>query len=224
MTAARSTARPLDDDLFLRDLLDVDTDDDHEVVDFLNRHGALLGGGPHLPHPAAEALLYHDERALLRKELNRIGRGDSATISIRAAALSLRVARALAWHWVYEQEGSEVADAWQQEQLYAAEGPWRAFGEYINAGLIPFKMRVDIDGVWGGSPAVDLYSGLCLQLVNAMTEALPPARCANESCGRPFIRQEGRAEYGQYRTKGVQYCSRNCARAQAQREYRRRQR
>jgi hypothetical protein len=52
---------------------------------------------------------------------------------------------------------------------------------------------------------------------------LPPLKvCANEKCGREFRWQEGRAKQGQYRTKGVRFCSLQCAAAQVQREYRRR--
>jgi hypothetical protein len=54
---------------------------------------------------------------------------------------------------------------------------------------------------------------------------LPPVKtCANEACRKEFRWQEGRSESDQYRAKGVIYCSNLCARAQYQREKRRRDR
>ena len=69
-----------------------------------------------------------------------------------------------------------------------------------------------------------LYSVCCLELYNHIVEQAQLRTCANETCGRLFVRQSGRAQQGQNRTTGVMYCTAHCAKAQAQRMYRRRKR
>lgn len=73
---------------------------------------------------------------------------------------------------------------------------------------------------WDGE--LPLFSVLCLELFNHIVEEATYKRCANETCGRYFVRQRGRSQHGQHRTRGVKYCSAECARMQASRQYRRR--
>jgi hypothetical protein len=74
-----------------------------------------------------------------------------------------------------------------------------------------------------GRPIPDVTTVLCLQLMRFVARGAPAQRCVNETCGRLFTRHRGRSQYGQTKSTAIMYCSSNCARAQAQREYRRRQ-
>jgi hypothetical protein len=117
--------------------------------------------------------------------------------------------------------------------------------DYLNSffdwGLEPFHPGISVS--WDGAADADtfrrapqietaarsknqgeLYHQCCLELYNHIVEGATYRTCANESCQRTFVRQKGRAEHGQHRTKGLKYCSASCARAQAQREFRRRRR
>lgn len=69
-----------------------------------------------------------------------------------------------------------------------------------------------------------LYEVCAFELFNhiAANEMYRP--CQNETCQRLFVRQWGRSEHGQSRREGVMYCTAACAKAQAQRQYRRRRR
>lgn len=88
----------------------------------------------------------------------------------------------------------------------------------LNAALEPFS--IGIGGLEDRYPT--LLAVTFLQLYNHLAENATIRECANENCRRAFVRQRGRAEYGQNRTTGIKYCTRECARAQAQREHRRR--
>lgn len=99
----------------------------------------------------------------------------------------------------------------------------------LNPALTPFHPRLDSTGLAEQAPGaifqlVPLYATCCLELYNHISDNTPYRNCANETCRRLFIRQIGRAEHGQHRSEGVKYCSKHCARARAQRQYRQRKR
>jgi hypothetical protein len=72
-------------------------------------------------------------------------------------------------------------------------------------------------------PSAPLFEVCAFELFNHIAESATYRSCQNESCRRLFVRQWGRSELGQSRREGVLYCTASCARAQAQRQYRRRE-
>jgi hypothetical protein len=125
-----------------------------------------------------------------------------------------------AWEWRREElrdSGIELDTQGEAVQLVLIP--------LLSDGLRPFHPRV-IQADTG--PTDDwvppLYSICCLELFNHLAEHAEHRRCALETCERTFVRQRGRAQQGQHRSHGVLYCSTHCARAQAQRSYRKRKR
>jgi hypothetical protein len=116
----------------------------------------------------------------------------------------------------HEHRPGEIAN---DDDLLALEG-WRWFAEITNPALRDFHPYVDT----GAIRTAPLYGTALLQLINDLTEQVPYLTCGNENCRRVFARQRGRSEYGGHRMRGVQYCTNYCARAQYQREKRRRDR
>jgi hypothetical protein len=123
--------------------------------------------------------------------------------------------------------GQPVHEVW--EACNDERSAWNRFTEITRPALQDFHVRVEIQA--GDQPSDDfdigrvrstLYGVAMLQLVNDLGEAVHFVKCANETCGRLFARQRGRTQYGGHRMEGVLYCSSTCARAQYQREKRRR--
>lgn len=112
--------------------------------------------------------------------------------------------------------------AWESEEHAAAVFLQRTLG----AALTEFRVRLELepwDGRTRGAPNPTTYEALALQIFNDVAAKTPYARCANTKCGRIFPRVSMAAKYRTGTFFGDKYCSRNCTRAQAARDRRRRQ-
>ncbi|WP_433080072.1 hypothetical protein ACQP1P_41945 [Dactylosporangium sp. CA-052675] len=116
--------------------------------------------------------------------------------------------------------GEEFPATLEDLQHVLIQGCEQELEEIVNSALSKFS--VGVGDLSTRQPSV--YAVSFLQMYNHICESAVVRTCANEACRRNFVRQRGRAQYGQHRTEGVKYCTRNCARAQAQRELRRRRR
>ncbi len=137
----------------------------------------------------------------------------------------VRVLRQLTRHFHAHATGAPVADAWPD--CGDNHEAWRRFSSFADAALSPFRVRVMVDvghpDFNVGEPRPGLYSIAVLQMFNDFVEQVDFRTCPAEKCGRIFLRQRGRSQFYS-RTTGVLYCSPSCANAQAQREWRRKQR
>jgi hypothetical protein len=113
----------------------------------------------------------------------------------------------------------EDAAAFLRKHLTDALVPWSP--QVVGAWVL-----VDSDtGLVVGEPPpvvrpVSLFQHACVQLFNHIQENATLRRCHNDTCGRWYVRQTGRADHGQHWTTGTKYCTKICANAQLKRESR----
>jgi hypothetical protein len=222
----RKDVNILPPELVLRELPKLDATDPDALVRFMKKYGPLTS-----PDQNGLRLLPASER----KRFAGIGitPDGSGPIPIAVVSHHVRALQAMVGHWSAHQaeDDSALVDAWPNAGLPHPGDPltaWTWWNDHMNAALASIPVRVE---VWYGSDrrvGGDLpsrttsYSAMVVQIFNDVATGTAWRRCANETCGGLFARQQGRAEAGQHRTTGVRYCTSSCAKAQVERERRRR--
>jgi hypothetical protein len=222
--------RELPDEWVLRDLADADLDDDDAVLALLNEYG-----GPSIYETRSRRLSVRPwfgidwiadgtvweelEKARLRVEYPK---------PLEDARWWLKAARAIGRTWARASRDEDIAEPWLAEGFADSVGrssvPQAGYRGYfqssLNVGLEAFTPRV-VDDIASRPLETDLYSAACAQVFNLMVEGQTARRCENEPCGRIFVHQLGRAEHRQH-WNNPRYCTKECAHAEASRQYRRR--
>ena len=145
----------------------------------------------------------------------------------------VRILRAVIADWHAYQNDNEfgidaawTSNGWPEPTLF--DTAWDRWADYMNAALAPFSAHVEIrpnelrNFAGWNRPHIAAYSAMMLQIANDVATGTAWKVCENETCQSLFACQRGRAEAGRSRTTGVMYCTKECARAQAQRQCRRR--
>jgi hypothetical protein len=244
------------DELYLRELGDLDLDDPSAILDFTNTYGRLGH-----THPARRRELTpesaHDDEAASIVE-GQIIRLLGVTVPNERTSDRIEWQDAVVSHPAVEQFGVS------EKRIILDTGPQHL--DTFRAWATAFRILTDIYGSYLGlqgdssdvvnltivltelldpfSPTLQvryesdldtefdpfenvfprLENVLALQMYRHIAAEDSYLRCENEPCGRLFVHQRGRARSGQFRGSGVKYCSKNCAKAQAQRGLRRRAR
>lgn len=204
----------LPEDFAIRELLEPDFNDPQQMVRFVERYG--------IPHPSPERWpeslrAFAEQSSLHMEDANDVG-------------TALSQLQFCGRHLVAVQGGEETAGliAWEGWESPSDSDALGVFVDNLNRHLRPVHAVVigEIELASGervihGPPRPGLVQAIAIQLFNIVVEQEVPIRtCPN--CGTHFRRQRGRALKKQHRTTGVTYCSKACARAKANRDYRKR--
>lgn len=212
-------------DFAVREVLAVDPCDDDAVMNLMRRSGLLVGDDPSRGLPPSEGLPVYGLALPSRR------------VSLADCVGRLRILRALAKVVVAKSDGDSEAllSAFPSEGFRDPRDRhdgrenqewqvWYWWTDYVNAALGVFQMFVDFDDgvsvLQRDSP--NAYEAAVLQLAELATRNVVVGLCANERCGQRFTQQRtARRRYpNSEHASGVKYCSRQCAKAQSERDRR----
>jgi hypothetical protein len=195
----RYKAFPIPSRVYLHELRRIDLHDGEQLLEFSNQFGAL--GVCHDPGTSMPLDEIREPAALIR---------------------TLTSVYHLHENGLFTDEG--IAEwKWDTDWLAPPTDPYEGhefFTNEMNRLLGPVTPTVGF-GNHQQRPST-LLDALVIQLFNDVAAGVTYKSCANENCGELFVDQINSKGKRHSRKTGTLYCSPRCAKAQAQRNYRRR--
>ncbi len=216
-------------DFVLQEVLEA-PEDDAGLLEFMRQWGPLTDLAPGKSLMNGQYVVGVRQRTAAEHPDRRA----EMLVPMDEARYYLRLLRALVEHVILLRSGNEDVDgAWLLNGFHPdnTRQAWFWWQGHMTAALHPFRMHVllrpgDDSDIAVMLPQPNLFNAAVLQLTQYLGQQGPIARCANEKCQRLFTVQrtgERRRKYqGTEHTSGVRYHHRDCAKAQAERERRRR--
>jgi len=219
----------LEPEFYLWELANLDLADPAAVADFVTKFGPLTSRKMGRKFLAAETVFRMHRRLIGEKQ----GLDPDDVLSLeefRFVAGTLRDATRGLLANTGVLSADAMVKAWETKRPFKRSADdvvdqaasWAI--DAINAGLTPFAPRLALskapnDADAGQPPCSELYNAICLEIFNDVAGGSTFRTC--ERCGRVFVRQRGRAVYGQHkREANLRYCSKRCANAAAQAAHR----
>jgi hypothetical protein len=219
----------LEPEFYLWELADLDLGDPAAIADFVSKFGPLTSLKMGRKFLAAETVfgtqrnLICGKRGVEPEDVLPLEEFVFAAGTLRDATRALLAntevlgADAMVKAWETKRPFKRGDDAAVEQAA-----PWAI--DVLNAGLTPFAPHLALskapnDLEAGRPPCSELYNVICLEIFNDVAGGSTFRTC--EKCGRVFVRQRGRAVYGQHkREANLRYCSKRCANAAAQAAHR----
>lgn len=236
--SSRGRLVTLPDELYLRELREIDLDDVHAVESFVAAYGPL--GRPHwgeLPNAYlpgqpevlavidAEFARYQSERGLAQRPAG-LSHVEEFRIHARLLRDLVRILAAEQGLLALTSVEAQWESRWVTPQLWRSGGLREAvafLAECLAPPLRDYHVRLELsdgDGHELLARSESLYAVLCLQMWNHIADETPYRICQRPDCGRLFVRQQGRAKNDQHKKTGSLYCTARCARVMASRKFR----
>jgi hypothetical protein len=220
----RAAAVPLPEEWVLRELMRSNPTLDSDVLRLMERRGTLTAGYFDPAYVPEDAVARFGARAAPEVELGRSLARNRQLVTLEDARWWVKTLRAVTRIWQFAALGEPVDTCWRDEGFLgptSTAATWAQFTRAVNIGIEVFQPRVAL-GTANPYPSVGLYAAACGQLFDFIAAGVVPQRCASATCSTIFVHQIGGARHGRSRTSGVRFCSPGCARAETQRQYRRR--